>query len=554
MHARLALFAPFLLIPASVLAASSAFESAFLKVRLAPDHSAFTEFALDSLGRNPKKLAVNLVHPPVGAAIGSAPAWKFRFSGRRVQMRPASQAVPFTIRFNNVICHATLLGHMNDDGSVRLPALLHLPDYGTIRITAKGGGNVALGYDADRGRGKDFVKVVFPAGFEYDWEIVTLYPGPPALAKDARFDAYRRGFFTILQLNPRVRSLANHSASDPAALTFFQYSMVARYTPPLAEGLKAMDLVRFTLDRHLAGYRSYGMSNYNEGGDRGKVSYPWDSLDTHPSLVSTAVDYVEATGDRAWLEKNYAGVRAWAERMVAFDTDHDGLIESPLSGNSGTWKEPWPHRPANWWDTVGYGHKDAYSNALAYRAFQGMSRLAQMAGKEGDAAAYRKCAEALKAAYVKTFYKPEELANRIMDRMLAKMKEVGFTRFDLGLPGNLIPVRREDYVESPLRFGGPTKEDGSDGFQIYENGGATACHVYWTIQALYNLGRRADAEKILFPLLAAFEEGKFQGRGPDGANTYDWKAWDGTPHGYEGLLVDNYLALLAVYTGYLGRR
>jgi hypothetical protein len=28
--------------------------------------------------------------------------------------------------------------------------------------------------------------------------------------------------------------------------------------------------------------------------------------------------------------------------------------------------------------------------------------------------------------------------------------------------------------------------------------------------------------------------------------TNDWKAWDGTPHGYEALLVDNYQALLAV--------
>ena len=30
--------------------------------------------------------------------------------------------------------------------------------------------------------------------------------------------------------------------------------------------------------------------------------------------------------------------------------------------------------------------------------------------------------------------------------------------------------------------------------------------------------------------------------------TYDWKAWDGTPWGYEGFLVDNYYVLLAVLT------
>ncbi len=27
--------------------------------------------------------------------------------------------------------------------------------------------------------------------------------------------------------------------------------------------------------------------------------------------------------------------------------------------------------------------------------------------------------------------------------------------------------------------------------------------------------------------------------------TYDWKDWNGGPHGYEGLLVDGYMTLLA---------
>jgi hypothetical protein len=61
---------------------------------------------------------------------------------------------------------------------------------------------------------------------------------------------------------------------------------------------------------------------------------------------------------------------------------------------------------------------------------------------------------------------------------------------------------------------------------------------------LYDLGRRAEADAILFPMLKSFEDGGFQGRGPDGM-TYDWKDWNGGPHGYEGLLVDGYLALLA---------
>jgi hypothetical protein len=68
--------------------------------------------------------------------------------------------------------------------------------------------------------------------------------------------------------------------------------------------------------------------------------------------------------------------------------------------------------------------------------------------------------------------------------------------------------------------------------------------VYFTIQALYQLGRKQEADAILFPMLRAFEDRGFQGFGPNG-RTYDWKAWDGTAYGYEGLLVDGYMTLLA---------
>jgi hypothetical protein len=140
---------------------------------------------------------------------------------------------------------------------------------------------------------------------------------------------------------------------------------------------------------------------------------------------------------------------------------------------------------------------------------------------------------------------PHDKANLIMDSLLAKMKEVGYTHFEHGLPGNLIPVRRGDYVVHEKYAGGGTKEDGSDGFQIYENGGASGSYLYYTLRALYNLGRHKDADAILFPLLSAYEKGGFQGFGPNNMS-YDWKTWDGTPWGYEGLLVDNYQALLAV--------
>lgn len=140
-------------------------------------------------------------------------------------------------------------------------------------------------------------------------------------------------------------------------------------------------------------------------------------------------------------------------------------------------------------------------------------------------------------------------ANAVMDRLLAKMKEVGYARFEFGLPGNLVPIRKGDYVwhnTPPEQFGEPRLEDGSDGFQYYENGGATGCYAYFLVKALYRLGRTEDARKIFHPMLRGYAQGNFQGFDAKTGRSYDWRDWKGGGHGYEGLLVDNYFTLLAV--------
>ncbi len=88
--------------------------------------------------------------------------------------------------------------------------------------------------------------------------------------------------------------------------------------------------------------------------------------------------------------------------------------------------------------------------------------------------------------------------------------------------------------------------DGSDGFQFYENGGATGCWAYYTVKALHQLGRVEDARRIFHPMLSGYAAGKFQGFDPKSGRSLDWRDWQGGGHGYEGLLVDNYHALLAV--------
>jgi hypothetical protein len=581
-------------------AAESSFRTPYYHATLAPDQPGFTELAVDSLGK--EKLAVNVMLPLAAStrkyqAVRNGPsveyrlegsgtaAWTFTFTNKAIVLRSAYSQQhppqPLVFGFNPILCHATLLGLFDDSGAIRLPALLHFPDRGTFRITTPEKG-LALAYDALRDK-EDFVRVTFPPAtaerpsVEYRWEVTAIYPPVASIDNDPRYDGFRRDFLNILQINPRERVLANHAASDPVAFTVFLYSMMAAHMPPLAEGLTALDIVRQTLDRYAGGMKGYGMANYKDD-----PNLKYDFLDTYPSLVMASSDYVRASHDRVWLTKNYAVVKRWADQMIAFDSDGDGLMEYPVSGNSGSWPQQIALRPSNWWDTVGFGHKDAYANALAYRAFNDMAELARMNGRSDDASLYAQRASRLKAVYFDTFYNPatgvlagwksadgklhdyyflfvngmavthglltKEQGNRVWDKLLAKMKDVGYTRFELGLPGNLIRVLPGDYADKNHRFGYSEKEDGSDGFQVYENGGATACWAYYTIQALRDLGRDKEADAILFPMLKGFEDGGFQGRGPNGM-TYDWKDWNGGPHGYEGLLVDGYSTLLAVLPG-----
>jgi hypothetical protein len=584
---------------------SPAYQSAFLHVEFAPDQPALLALAVDSLGKS--KLSVNPLLPPVpaprafqirrnrqrveyrqaGAPVTAPPAWVFGTSARQMRFQSSysegNPAPPLVMDFDLQLCHATLLGLMNDDGSVLLPALLHLPDHGTLRITSQATRGLSLGYEvlpypAPRQKEK-FVRVTFPGAseamprIEYALDVVAIHPEIPQLGRDPRLDGFRRNFLNIFQLSPRFRTLANHAASDACAITAWEYGEVALHTPPLAQGLTALDLLRQTLDRYLKGMKGCGMKGYNAGT---KDETGYDFLDVYPSLVIAGADYVLGSKDEAWLRTNYPGLQAWASKMVDFDRDGDGLLEYPQTRQSGPW--PWNH-PPNWWDAIWFTNQDAYSNALAYRACLDMANVARVAGKPEDERFYSSRAEKLRSVYASTFYNPatgvlagwkdtngrlhdyyftfvngiaiayglvpQPQAKTIMDRLFTKMREVGYNRFDLGLPGNLIPVRKEDYNAVGIEWGGPEKEDGSDAFQNYENGGATACFVYFTIEALYRLGRWQEGDRILFPILRAFEEGKFQGRGPNG-RTNDWKTWKGTPKGYEGLLADNYMTLLAV--------
>ena len=599
--------------PADVAIDVPDFRSASLAVGFAAESPAFAYFSVDALGRAelgdnpilkeaPAPSALRLERKGGGTFVYSAapaggsgrPAWTIVCSDRKIILRSdyaaGVEALPFVLAFDQKANHATLLGLMKaGDRRMALPCVLHMPDRGSVRISADAAGDSALDYDARRYVKTPFVRIAFPAAtaarpsLTYTLEVAEIHPELPGIAAERRYDGFRRSFLNIFQVNPRVQMLANNASSDPVPFTVYMCAMVAEVAPPLAPGLTALDLVRMTVDRYLAGAKGYGLVGYAvQPVDADLIPWkaPWNSLDTYPSLLQAACTYALSAHDLAWGRANFDKLAGWAREMMAADRNGDGLIEHPHSGNSGDRATP-DKRPSNWWDTINFGHDDAYSNALAYKACLQFSDLAKALGRAEESRLYADKAARLKRAYKNALLNPatgllagwrsldgklhdyaftfvngiavcyglleKDDANAVMDRLLAKMKEVGFTNFRLGLPGNLLPVRKEDYVfhnwAGARAIGEPFEDDGRDAFQIYENGGATACYAYFTVKALYALGRVADARRIFLPMLDAFAAGEFQGFCADGKSR-DWRDWSGGCDGYEGLLCDGYLTLL----------
>ncbi len=578
------------------------FASGFMDVELSSVAPEFSRFSIDGLGKS--RPGANIVDTSVAGAGyrafsslsdgarrvayrpvtagGDAPAaWVFEFSGRRIVLTSEWSAddppPPVVFHFGLDQVHSTVLGVFRPDKLLAAPALMHFPGQGSVRISASSP-HVGLRYQSVHH--KPVALLSLPAAtaelkrVAYTLEVMAVHPDVPGIAGDSRFDAFRRNWLNTLQLNPSLLALANNTSSTSCAFCYYEYADIAALTPPLAENLTALDIVRQTLDSILAGGTAYGLP--------APGNFPTASADTYPSMLIAAACCVREGRSDGWLTANYDGIRGWAESMLATDDDGDGLIKYSVSGNSGIWPDGFPKvRPANWWDTIGFGHEDAYGNALAYRALRDMAMLAHKLGKTGDAARYQHAAEKLRSVYCQRFYDPptgvlggwrsadgqlhdyyflwvngiaihyglvaRPQASEIIDKLMTKMKEVGYDKFSMGLPGNLITVALKDYVHKVAdgHTGGGVLPDNSDGFQNYENGGATGCFAFFMLAALYDLARNAEADRILFAMLGEYGRCGFEGRGARGKSN-DWRRWDGTPVGYEGYLSDNYYALLAV--------
>lgn len=483
-------------------------------------------------------------------------------------------------------CATVLNDKWSEDGKALLPCVLSAPDLGQMRLSCNRYPDLPVGVEGSRLAGKLTLTFDLPVpdqrGYALSFRPVLL-PRPAGYANEARWKAARRGWFNFLEATAHRPAEGNHTEttpglwanntlSDPVSSTIFWLGEAVLLVPELAEGVTSTALLRRTLDAWLT----------NRVNEEGQVTYVWTGgygmMDAPPALLIAAWSYVEATGDLAWYKANYKVLNRIADYVAGRDVDGDGLVESKQTGNSGTYLFG-----DTAWDTYSSGHKNAYVNALAYRAFLCLVDLESRLGNQNQADLWRSRATKLKAAFRDCFYNPDsgwlgwwrsedgvlhdinsdvptDLAilyglieeaegAQMLDKYWKALQQSGFERFDLGVPLNIRPVPRDDQYQG---WGGQNP-DGSDTFGKYLNGGCCVSNAGLFLAANWVAGHTDRANMVqdamlkrqvdgFFPNGGGFQNG-FVDRYPEGAEFYDW---EGNTCGYEGHLVYSWIFLQAM--------
>ncbi len=476
--------------------------------------------------------------------------------------------------------------HWIPGGSAATPIVISAPDFGQVLLKSSIAETSArfTGSRTDLTAGLVLELPEMSTGKRHDLSFIPLQlPAPAGLEDRVLWKSIRRSWFNCWQPTASWGDatsshsspgavLGNNVVSDVVSFSLFLYADHALWVHSLTPDISVMESVRDTLDWWLDSRTQ----------PNGQVIGYWDYdtfLDSNASILISAWDYVEATSNLDWLVSRIDQLALVAERLAECDVDDDGLCEATQSGNSGTLFQP--QRSSNWFDGVNFGYKDGYSNALIYRAWRCMADLFLRAGRTTSRIRCTTLADRLRSAYAKNLWNPatgwlgcwksedgalhdyispvvngmaieyglvSELEGRqILNGVWKQIHEVGFTRFDFGVPSVLLPVRADDYIQ-PDGFGSPKSSDGRDTFQQYENGGITAAQTSHFLAAHYVSGIPDSADSVLRAMIArqiyggGFQNG-VQDQFPKGK---DWTTWSGVACGYEGYLADNFVFLQAV--------
>ncbi len=499
----------------------------------------------------------------------------------------ADGLIELIIPFDPRVTPTTVLPSVwNEDGTLTLPAVINAPDFGQMLFAEAGGQRLKARLEGSRTDKIVDLIVELPlskANPSCSLKLSPIMlPAPEGLADKSMWEAARRGWVGIFQPSAKWGDqtrpfssppglLGNNVISDPASCSLWFYADQSLWTPQITPEISVASLVRRTIDFWLD----------QRTRPTGEVICYWDYgnfLDANAGPIIAAWDYFESTGDRDWLARRIERLEFIAEFLAKRDVDNDGMIEATQSGNRGTLKQP--ARSCAWFDALNCGHKDGYTNAIIYRAFRCLAELEARLGRADKHAYYSGLADRLKASYAKALFNPAtgwlawwrsedgelhdyatpivnglaieyglvspEQGRDILGRLWKKIDEAGFKRFDLGIPPMLVPVHRSDYL-LPDGLGIAQREDGTDTFGQYQNGGITAGQVLHFMAAHYVVGQPEKADMVLRAMLERQAQGKFQNGVCDaGGQGIDWTDWNGKASGYEGFLADSFRFLQAV--------
>ncbi len=529
-------------------------------------------------------------YPPVSVAPGVSLQLALRFHEKNFELAlvtASARNVPleggvFRFDFDPWQTPATFLGRATDRANfVTVPCYIHAPDAGTFHVTQSSGDGAILRQTATADNWglstRQFLNVapldgMLPVGqwrSTLRFEVDSPRPFPELLAHEPRLAGLPRYALNIAQWTPCRRVLINNVASTPCPLSLQFYAEMMTYAPALADGATLMELMIPSIDGYLNGAGGHIYWH----GMKVEVTPPgtWTaSLESPGFLINSAWYAVRTVGGRPLLERWLPRLEAIAGHLEAHDTDGDGIVDSVDHGH--------------WFDTYNLpaGVKEAHSTAVNYDAFRHLAELEELAGHADKAAHYRERAKLIKDNYLKMFFNPEtgvisgwrdkdgklhdrmfpwvngyaicaglvddELAKSILTKFLAKMKEIGFTQYQFGLPTNLLPMQKDDWSH------------GGRGWQDYMNGSITPPYSHYFIMALYRHGFREEAERMLWAQVRSFDKGTFNSgvriphlppRNPVGSAFF---RWDGQHAEGEGYLPENWHAYASIFAGHYGIR
>lgn len=379
--------------------------------------------------------------------------------------------------------------------------------------------------------------------------------------------------------------LSNNVLSDPASISLWFYADPMMYLHKLSEDIDVLVLLRHSLDYYLD----------NEVSAQGHVNAFGKMYDLYVScggsLIISAWDYYTLSKDKVWLENRIQILHLIADYLLRRDVDKDGLIESIGSGNSGTLRDP--ERADIWFEMTNFGCKNTWTNLISYRAFLCLADLLSEVGNQEGAIYYRQKATLLRQAFVNRFLSPQngwfvswisldgqvhdychtfingmavayglvppDQGRKILEKVVAKSKTIGFNCWHLGIPANLIPIRKEDMIGPRIGIDGkPIKNDfywpddltEKAAFGNRYTDGTIHPPLVWPyLLGLQVAGLNEEADRILNAMTASAQEGLFQNGivnvGYGGAEHF---YSNGNTCGYEGYLPESFNFLMACFT------